>query len=86
MTPATIKEHHENEGIHLYRARTNRFAECACKLQIYSAAYKLRNALANYKFTLPLTNPKSELSENAKKEVTLTYALHDQFKTDARII
>ena len=46
----------------------------------------LRNALANYKFTLPLTNPKSELSENAKKEVTLTYALHDQFKTDARII
>jgi len=46
----------------------------------------LRNALANYKFTLPLTNPKSELSENAKKEMTLTYALHDQFKTDARII
>jgi len=35
---------------------------------------------------LPLTNPKSELSENAKKEMTLTYALHDQFKTDARII
>ena len=44
----------------------------------------LRNALANYKFSFKPV--KHELSDNAKKEMTLTNVLHDQFKTDARII